>query len=139
MIIKYNSQVGFKNRLEELVTLCGNFNTGLTEENLYKFLLEEECVHNTKIVMEPDIYDLNNPRPGMGWRSATLRYFSHSDEFSMFLPGAEMMPTESGVKDIQKRDPKEDEVTLTKTELLRYLKNVEVEVAKLKEAINGFN
>lgn len=137
MIIKYNNQVGFKNRLEELVTLAGNFNTGLTEEDLYRFLLDEQSTHRTNLEIEPDIYDFTKARANVGWKATTLRYFAYSDEFSMFLPEPEMLPTKSNVKDIQKESPNADKVMMSKAELLRYLKNIEVEVAKLKEEITN--
>lgn len=138
MIIHYNNNERFKYTLEELITMHANFHIDLLEADLYQFLLDAKEKLNIDIQIEPEV-NLTQARPHFGWKFSTLRYLSNSDEFSMFLPTAEMLTNKSGAIDIQKDDPSDEVIHMTKTELLRRLKGLEVDIKKLENDIEGGN
>lgn len=134
MIIYYNSNEKLKNTLEELILMHTNFHLNLKEDELYQFLLDAEETLGIDIRIDPEV-DLKKPRPNFGWKFSTLRYLSNTDEFSMFLPETEMLGKNSNVIDIQDAD--ENDIRMTKAELLRRLKGIEIEFDKLKKDIEG--
>ena len=134
MIIKYNNNVSLKNALEEFVTLSVNFHNDISEKDLYKVILSEiEKVGWDTCDIQPEV-NLYKGRTNFGWKHSTLKYLANSDEFSMFLPAAEPLSTPSGVKDIQKFD---EEPPVDRTELLRELKQLDIQLSKLIKKVEG--
>ena len=137
MIIKYNNNVSLKNALEEFITLSVNFHNDISENDLYRVILSE--MYKEEIVacdIQPEV-NLYKPRDNWGWKWSTLKYFASSDEFSMFLPEQEPLSTPSGAKDIQKTDKDEDLIPIDKVDLLRDLKQIDIQLSKLIKKVEG--
>lgn len=140
MIIRYNNEVHLKNTLEEFVTTSVNFHHDIQEKELYDVILSDfknrlsgdiACID-----IQPEV-NLYKPRENWGWKWSTLKYLANSDEFSLFLPAAEPLATKSEVKDIKKNDPEEDLIPVSKTELLRDLKQLDIQLSKLIKKVEG--
>lgn len=137
MIIKYNNNVSLKNTLEEFITLSINFHNDISEKDLYKVILSEiEKAGADTCDIQPEV-NLYKGRLNFGWRHSTLRYFASSDGFSMFLPAPEPLSTPSGAIDIQKTDKDEDLIHIDKVDLLRDLKQIDIQLSKLIKKIEG--
>lgn len=138
MIIKYNDNVHLKNTLEEFVTVSVNLHHDISEKELYNVILSEYKLDEIeKIDIQPEV---NLYRPGKenwGWKWSTLKYLANSDEFSLFLPEPEPLATKSNVKDIQKNNPEEDLIPVSKIELLRDLKQLDIQLSKLIKKVEG--
>ena len=137
MIIKYNNNVSLKNALEELITLVVNFHNDISEKDLYNVILSEiEKAGCDTCDIQPEV-NLYKGRTNFGWKHSTLRYLANSDEFSMFLPAPEPLSTPSGATDIQKTDKDEDLIHIEKVDLLRDLKQIDIQLSKLIKKIEG--
>lgn len=132
MIIKYMNNHHLKEVVEEFITMNVNFHIDIYEKDLYKLLLDEG--KNWPICVQPGEINLYKPRENWGWKWSTLRYLANSDEFSLFLPEPEPLATKSNVKDIQKDD---EEPPVDRTELLRDLKALDIQLSKLIKKVEG--
>lgn len=137
MIVKYNNNGFLKDTLEEFVTLSVNFHNDISEKDLYKVILSEmEKAGWETCDIQPEV-NLYKPRDNWGWKWSTLKYFASSDEFSMFLPEQEPLSTPSGAKDVQKTDKDEDLIPIDKVDLLRDLKQIDIQLSKLIKKVEG--
>ena len=134
MIINYNNNASLKSTLEEFVTISVNLHNDISEKDLFKVLVHEiESNKIDSIDIQPEV-NIYKGRSNFGWKHSTLRYLANSDEFSLFLPAAEPLSTPSGVKDIQKFD---EEPPIDRTELLRELKQLDIQLSKLIKKVEG--
>ena len=137
MIIKYDNNTSLKNTLEELITISTNLHHDISEKELYDTILSEFKIDEVdKIDIQPEV-NLYKPRDQWGWKWSTIKYLANFDEFSLFLPAAEPLATKSEVKDIKKSDPEEDLIPIDKTELLRDLKQLDIQLSKLIKKVEG--
>lgn len=134
MIINYNNNVHLKNTLEEFVTVSVNLHHDIPEKEMYDVILSEFKIDEVPCIdIQPKV-NLYKPRDQWGWKWSTLRYLANSDEFSLFLPEPEPLATKSNVKDIQKND---EEPPVDRTELLRDLKALDIQLSKLIKKVEG--
>ena len=135
MVIFYQDSERFKETLEELIAMHQNLHIDLYEKDLYTFLLDAEEKLGIDIKIEPEV-NILKARPNRGWKWSTLRCFVSSDNFSLNLPETEILATKHEVNETFKADP-EDLIQISKPELLRELKALDIQLSKLIKKVEG--
>lgn len=135
MVIFYQDSERFKVTLEELITMHQNLHIDLYEKDLYTFLLDAEEKLGIDIKIEPET-NILKARSNRGWKWSTLRCFASSDDFSLNLPEAEILATKHEVDETFKAEP-EDLIQISKPELLRELKALDIQLSKVIKKVEG--
>ena len=136
MVIFYQNNERFKVTLEELITMHQNLHTDLYEKDLFIFLLDAEEKLGIDIKIDPEV-NLMKARPNRGWKWSTLRCFASADDYCLNLPEAEILATKHEVDETFKAEPEEDLIHIDKTELLRELKALDIQLSKVIKKVEG--
>ena len=136
MVIFYQNNERFKVTLEELITMHQNLHTDLYEKDLFIFLLDAEEKLGIDIKIDPEV-NLMKARPNRGWKWSTLRCFASADDYCLNLPETEILATKHEVDETFKTEPEEDLIQISKPELLRELKALDIQLSKVIKKVEG--
>ena len=136
MVIFYQNNEKFKTTLLELIELHQRLHKDLYEKDLFTFLLDAEEKLGIDIKIEPEV-NLMKARPNRGWRWSTLRCFTSSDDYCLNLPETEILATKHEVDETFKAEPEEDLIQISKPELLRELKALDIQLSKVIKKVEG--
>lgn len=136
MVIFYQNNEKFKTTLIKLLELHQRLHKDLYEKDLFTFLLDAEEKLGIDIKIEPEV-NLMKARPNRGWKWSTLRCFTSSDDYCLNLPETEILATKHEVDETFKAEPEEDLIQISKPELLRELKALDIQLSKVIKKVEG--
>lgn len=136
MVIFYQNNEKFKNTLFDLIIMHERLHKDLYEKDLFTFLLEAEEKLGIDIKIDPEV-NLMKARPNRGWKWTTLRFFASADDYCLNLPEAEILATKHEVDETFKAEPEEDLIQISKPELLRELKALDIQLSKVIKKVEG--
>ena len=136
MVIFYQNNEKFKNTLFDLIIMHEKLHKDLYEKDLFTFLLDAEEKLGIDIKIDPEV-NLMKARPNRGWKWSTLRCFASADDYCLNLPETEILATKHEVDETFKAEPEEDLIQISKPELLRELKALDIQLSKLIKKVEG--
>lgn len=136
MVIFYQNNEKFKNTLFDLIIMHERLHKDLYEKDLFTFLLDAEEKLGIDIKIDPEV-NLMKARLNRGWKWTTLRCFANADDYCLNLPEAEILATKHEVDETFKAEPEEDLIQISKPELLRELKALDIQLSKVIKKVEG--